>query len=79
MLNITVYGPGCSRCKETEKLVRRVVEACGIDARVGKVSDFAEMAKAGILTTPAVEVDGVVKVTGRIPDEDEIRNWLLPA
>jgi small redox-active disulfide protein 2 len=76
MLTITVYGPGCAKCKETEKRVRHIVEASGIDANVVKASDFADMAKAGILMTPAVSINGVVKSTGRIPSEEEIRGWL---
>ncbi len=76
MLNITVYGPGCAKCKETERRVRHVVEQTGVEAVVTKATDFAEMAKAGVMTTPAVAVDGVVKIAGHIPSEDEIRALL---
>ncbi len=76
MLNITVYGPGCAKCKETERRLRHVVEQTGVEAVVTKATDFAEMAKAGVLTTPAVAVDGVVKIAGHIPSEDEIRALL---
>ena len=76
MLNITVYGPGCAKCKETERRLRHVVEQTGAEAVVTKATDFAEMAKAGVLTTPAVAVDGVVKIAGHIPSEDEIRALL---
>lgn len=76
MLNIKVYGPGCAKCKETEKRVRHVVEQAGIEATVTHATDFAEMAKAGIMMTPAVSVNGVIKKVGNIPTEDEIRSWL---
>jgi small redox-active disulfide protein 2 len=76
MLNIKVYGPGCAKCKETEKRVRHVVEQSGVEATVTHATDFAETAKAGVLMTPAVAVNGVVKLSGRIPSEDEIRSWL---
>ncbi|HLZ43976.1 MAG TPA: thioredoxin family protein [Candidatus Sulfotelmatobacter sp.] len=75
MLNIVVFGPGCSRCVETERMVRRVVEQMGIPVEVQKVNDPQGMAKAGVLLTPAVTVNGVLKVSGRIPKEDEIRGW----
>jgi small redox-active disulfide protein 2 len=75
MLNITVYGPGCARCKETEKRVRHVAEESA-EANVTHCTDPVEMAKAGILRTPAVAVGGVIKVAGRIPEEQEIREWL---
>jgi small redox-active disulfide protein 2 len=76
MLNIIVYGPGCSRCEEAEKVVRHVIEQMGITAEVQKVNDPQGMSKAGVLLTPAVTVNGVVKVSGRIPKEDEVKGWL---
>jgi small redox-active disulfide protein 2 len=76
MLSITIYGPGCAKCSETERRVRHVVEETGAQAVVKKATDFAEMAKAGVLTTPAVAVNGAIKVAGRVPAEDEIRAWL---
>jgi small redox-active disulfide protein 2 len=79
MLNIIVYGPGCSRCKETEKVVRRAVQQKGVAAEVQKVNDPVGMAKAGVLLTPAVTVNGLVRVSGRIPKEDEVREWLTTA
>ena len=79
MLNIIVYGPGCSRCMETEKVLRHAVEQMGIPAEVQKVNDPVGMAKAGVLLTPAVTVNGLVRVSGRIPKEDEVRGWLAVA
>lgn len=79
MLNIIVYGPGCSRCVETEKVVRHVVEQIGVAAEVQKVNDPIGMAKAGVLLTPAVTVNGVVRVSGRVPKEEEVRGWLAAA
>jgi small redox-active disulfide protein 2 len=76
MLNITVFGPGCARCKQTAEVVRQAVEQTGVKADVQKVSDPIAMAKAGVLLTPAVAVNGAVKSSGRIPSESEIRNWI---
>ncbi len=76
MKHIIVYGPGCARCRETEVLVREVVRGAGIEAQVEKVSDFAAMAKVGVLSTPAVAVDGVVKSSGRIPRREELQAWI---
>ena len=76
MLNITIYGPGCARCHETERRVRHVIEQSGVEASVRKASDITGLAKAGILTTPAVMIEGQVKSSGRIPSEDEIRSWI---
>jgi small redox-active disulfide protein 2 len=75
-MKIVVYGPGCARCHETERVVRHAVEALGISADVRKVTDFRAMAEAGVVATPAVSVDGVLKISGRIPKSDEVRAWL---
>lgn len=75
-MRITVYGPGCSKCREAEELVRRVVAESGSGAVVEKVSDLQAMMKAGVISTPGVAVDGVLKVAGRAPKAEEIKGWL---
>lgn len=75
-MKITVYGPGCKKCHEAEDLVKKVVAESGSDATVEKVSDLQAMMKMGIITTPGVAVDGVLKVVGRVPKADEIKGWL---
>ncbi len=78
-MKIIVYGPGCHRCHETERIVREALRGLGLEADVQKVSDYQAMAKAGVLATPAVAVDGVLKVAGRIPQVTEVCGWLAPA
>ncbi len=75
-MKIIVYGPGCAKCKQTEELVRRLVAESGAAVEVEKVSDIREMVKAGVMSTPAVAVDGVVKVAGRVPQPKEVEAWL---
>jgi small redox-active disulfide protein 2 len=76
MKQVRVFGPGCQKCHLTEERVKKVVSDGSLEASIEKVSDYAAMAAAGILSTPAVSVDGVVKLAGRVPTEDEIRTWL---
>lgn len=73
---VKVLGPGCPKCRETEKLVREAVAEAGISAEVVKVSDFQEMAMLGVFATPAVVVDGVVKCSGKVPTKKEVLAWL---
>jgi small redox-active disulfide protein 2 len=73
---ITVYGPGCARCYETERLIRNVLAELQHDADLQKVSDYKAMAAAGVMATPAVAIDGIVKVSGRIPKREEVMAWL---
>jgi small redox-active disulfide protein 2 len=75
-MNIKVLGPGCKKCHETEKLVREVVAEVGSDAVVEYVTDLAEIAGQGVFSTPAVVIDGKVKVSGKVPSREEIRSWL---
>ena len=75
-MNIKVLGPGCKKCHETEKLVKEVIAETGSDAVVEYVTDIAEIAKLGIFSTPAVVVDGRVKLTGKVPAKSEVKSWL---
>ncbi len=75
-MEIKVCGPGCASCEQAQKIVEAAVAAKGVDAVVTKVTDFAEMAKMGIFSTPAVVVDGEVKCVGRAPKQAEVEEWL---
>ena len=75
-MEIKVLGPGCPRCRETEKHVKQAVAEAGVDANIEKVTDVMEIAKYGVFGTPAVVVDGRVKSVGKIPGKDEIKTWL---
>jgi small redox-active disulfide protein 2 len=73
---IKIYGPGCANCKKVEETVRKVVAETGADALIEKVSDMQAILSLGILATPAVTVDGIVKSAGRLPEPGEIKQWL---
>ena len=75
-MEIKVLGPGCAKCKETEKLVREVVSESGATATVEKISDFQQIASYGVFTTPAVVIDGEVKVVGKVPSKSELTSWI---
>jgi small redox-active disulfide protein 2 len=75
-MEIKILGPGCARCEKTAKVVKEVVAETGTDARVEKVTDMMQIAAHGVVSTPAVLVDGVVKSAGKIPKKDEVAGWL---
>ncbi len=75
-MKITIYGPGCTKCKQAEEIVRRVVAETDSMAEVTKVSDIKEMATAGVMMTPAIAVDGVMKMAGRVPKAEEVKQWI---
>jgi small redox-active disulfide protein 2 len=73
---IEVLGPGCQKCQYVEKLVREAVEATGIEAEIRKVTDYAEIASRGVLSTPGLAIDGVVVLAGRVPTREQVEGWL---
>lgn len=76
MKEIKVLGPGCKRCQTTEDMVKAAAAALGIDASVEKITDYAEMAKYGIASTPGIVIDGKVVHAGGLPKEDDLKRWL---
>ena len=76
---IQVLGPGCARCDEAKDLVERVVRDHGINATVEKIADLKTIMALGVLSTPAIVVDGKVRCTGRVPGTDELLEWLAPS
>ena len=78
-MNIQVLGPGCAKCAEVEQLVKKTVAAQGVAATVEKVTDLQTMMRMGVMATPAVVIDGVVKCTGRVPSPAEGEGWLAGA
>lgn len=75
-MKIHVMGPGCPKCAQAEKTVKDVVAELGLDAEIVKVTDFQEIAKFGVFATPAVAIDGEVKVVGRAPSKKDVLDWL---
>lgn len=75
-MEIKVFGPGCARCSQTAQVVLDVLAAKGVVASVVKVSDMKEMMVAGIMSTPAVSIDGVIKSTGKVPSKEEVASWI---
>lgn len=75
-MEIKVLGPGCAKCRQTEKVVKEAIAEAGVDADVEKVTDLMKIAGYGVFATPAVVVDGEVKSVGRIPTKQDVEAWL---
>jgi len=69
---IEVFGPGCAKCQTLEKHARSAAEKSGGSHQVVKVSDYAAMAARGILSTPALALDGQLKSQGKVLSTDDI-------
>jgi small redox-active disulfide protein 2 len=76
MKDVKVLGPGCKRCEATEQMVRSEAQKLGIEVTVEKVTDYAEIAKFGIVSTPGVVIDGKVVHAGGLPKAEDLAKWL---
>ena len=76
MKEVKVLGPGCPKCEELMKQTQAVVDELGLDCRVEKVTDIMTITSYGVMITPALVVDGQVKVSGKVPSVDELKKML---
>lgn len=76
MKRIEILGTGCAKCNELESRTKEAVKTLGIEAEISKVSDIKKISQYGVMITPALAVDGVVKVTGKVPKVEEIQEWI---
>ncbi len=79
MLNIKVLGPGCNNCHMVEEAARAAVAALGVAAAFEKVTDRDEFARYGLLYTPGLVINEKLVAAGRIPNQNEIMNWVTNA
>ena len=75
-MKIEILGPGCPRCQETERRVLNALAKSGMSAEVTHIYDLKEIARRKVMFTPAVAIDGEVKISGRVPTESEIQELL---
>lgn len=75
-MTIQILGTGCAKCKTLLANTQAAVQALGISADVEKVEDIQQIIRFGVMTTPALVVDGTVRVAGRVPSVDEIKELL---
>lgn len=76
MTKLHILGSGCAKCDELMHATRAVTEDLALDCEIEKVTDVLRFADFGVMITPALVVDGEVKVSGRVPSLDELRQLL---
>lgn len=75
-MEVKVLGPGCAKCKTTFQVIEKVIKENNLDVKLTKVDDIMEMMGYNIMTTPAVVVDGEVKMKGQVPSESDVKRLL---
>lgn len=78
-MRIQVLGTGCPKCRKTYEHVEEAVRDLGLSADLEKVEDLKAIMRFGVMTTPAVAIDGEVKVVGKIPSVEEIKRHITEA
>ena len=76
MKKIQILGTGCPKCKKLTENAEAAAQSLGIEYQLEKVTGINDIMKFGVMMTPALVVDGVVKAAGRVPSSDEIKKML---
>ncbi|MEI6039289.1 MAG: thioredoxin family protein [Actinomycetes bacterium] len=79
MMNIKVLGPGCRNCITLDRITHEVIAEMGIEATIEKIEDYALIAGFGVMSTPALVVDGKVLLSGRVPTARHLKEILEAA
>lgn len=75
-MDITVLGKGCSRCESTIKRIEREAAELCVPVTITKITDEMEIIQHGVMTTPAVLIDGKIVHSGGIPSIEDVQSWL---
>ena len=76
MKKIQILGTGCSKCKKLAENAESAARALGIEYTIEKVTNINDIMAFGVMMTPALAVDGEVKVVGKVPDPEAIKDML---
>ncbi len=76
MVKIEILGTGCPKCNKLEEIAKQAASELGIDYELTKVKDINDIMNYGVMITPAIVVNGVVKSAGKLPSMDELKKML---
>ena len=79
MLTIKILGSGCANCKRLEQITRKVVDELGVEAEIIKVTDYNDILKFNIISTPGLVINETVVSSGRIPSPAEVTSFVTGA
>jgi len=75
-MKIEILGTGCPKCKRLNELAEETINELGVSAEIIKVTDINKIIDYGVMVTPALIIDGDVKIAGKIPSKEEISKWI---
>lgn len=74
--SIIILGTGCAKCKALESKVREVVSETGLEVKIEKVENLQEIVQFGVMSTPALVINGEIAVAGNVPSKNQIQDFL---
>jgi len=78
-MEIEILGAGCPKCKKTAENAKKAVETLGVNAEIVKVENIQDIMNYDVMMTPALAINGDVKVSGKIPSPEQITEWIREA
>lgn len=75
-MKIQILGTGCPKCKKLAELADQAAQSLGLDYELEKVTDINDIIAMGVMMTPALVVDGEVKLTGKVPSVEDLKLYL---
>ena len=75
-MKIEILGTGCPKCKKTLENVQKAVKDLNVEAEIVKVEKINDIMNYGVMITPALAINGEVKVAGKIPSPEQIADWI---
>ena len=78
-MQLLVIGPGCTKCKTLARFTEQAAKELGVSYELNKVTDLKQIMALGVMLTPALAVNGTIKVSGKVPSVAEIKTLLQQA
>ncbi|MFP4403682.1 MAG: thioredoxin family protein [Candidatus Woesearchaeota archaeon] len=75
-MKIEILGSNCPRCEELLENTKKALKEKSIDAKINKITDINEIISYGVMSTPAIVIDGEIKSYGKVNEVEEIKKWL---
>jgi small redox-active disulfide protein 2 len=76
MIKIQILGTGCPTCQKLTELTKQAADELGLEYEIEKITDITKIIEMGVIKTPGIAVDGVVKISGKLPSIEEIKELL---
>lgn len=76
MKKLQVYGTGCPKCQQVAEAAENAAKELGVDYELEKVTNINDIVAAGIMNTPALAIDGEIKISGKVPSVEEVKDLI---